>query len=319
LLICGADFIITRGARMLLNSDEQLNAAEYYKDYGYYIIRDIIPSNLIDDLLFLYKKDIANSKDLFFRQNRDKYTRNRVNDFGHVMDSFLDIHNYKKYPDFSKAALKIFCFRPFLSILSEIIGSESFNVMQTMLFDANTATWPHQDCWYLDSVPNGHLLGAWFALEDIHEEAGRFYVIPKTMGIRFHEENPGISHSAWVAKMRVFLAKNQDRVVAPELKKGDVLIWNSRTIHGSLATKNARHSRKSLTAHYLPSEYSFGNIFTVKDFVDHRYQEFNGIKFYKNQPDYSLLNDVKFRLKFSIYDSPNLLKVARFFQSLVKN
>src|SRR5262249_42938762 len=39
---------------------------------------------------------------------------------------------------------------------------------------------------------------------------------------------------------------------APALFKVDVLLWNSRTIHGSLATENPQRSRSSLTAHYIP-------------------------------------------------------------------
>jgi phytanoyl-CoA dioxygenase PhyH len=65
------------------------------------------------------------------------------------------------------------------------------------LFDANTATPAHQDWWYLDSIPNGHLLAAWIALEDIEEDAGRFYVIPQTHKTVLHES--GMPHSVWLA------------------------------------------------------------------------------------------------------------------------
>lgn len=63
-------------------------------------------------------------------------------------------------------------------VLTEITGSKEHNLMQTMLFDANTTTQPHQDWWYLDSVPSGHLIASWIAMEDIDERAGRFYVLP---------------------------------------------------------------------------------------------------------------------------------------------
>ena len=35
------------------------------------------------------------------------------------------------------------------------------------------------------------------------------------------------------------------------LKKGDVVVWDSRLIHGASKIKNKSFSRKSLTAHYL--------------------------------------------------------------------
>ena len=46
-----------------------------------------------------------------------------------------------------------------LNALTEITGYRNHNLMQSMLFDANTTTPPHQDWWYLDTVPKGHLLG----------------------------------------------------------------------------------------------------------------------------------------------------------------
>jgi phytanoyl-CoA hydroxylase len=184
-----------------------------------------------------------------------------------------------------------------------------------MLIDANTATPPHQDCWYLDSVPNGHLLAAWIALEDIEEAAGRFYVLPKTTTVDLHSDTPNLRHSQWLARMRDYVTANQDQLYAPALKKGDVLFWNSHTIHGALPTVNPKYSRKSLTAHYLPGEYAFGNLFVQKDFI--KYKEFNGIQYYRNQPEYSFINELKFRVKTAVYDSPVLLKTMRKIQPLL--
>ncbi len=44
---------------------------------------------------------------------------------------------------------------------------------------------------------------------------------------------------------------------APELAKGDVLLWNARTIHGSLETPDGKFSRRSFTGHYLPESHRF--------------------------------------------------------------
>lgn len=46
-------------------------------------------------------------------------------------------------------------------------------------------------------------------------------------------------------------------LVAPVLRKGDVLFWNSRTIHGSLPTTAPGKSRRSLTAHFIPVSCGF--------------------------------------------------------------
>jgi phytanoyl-CoA hydroxylase len=112
--------------------------------------------------------------------------------------------------------------------------------------------------------------------------------------------------------MREHLDAHQDTIHAPALKKGDVLFWNSRTVHGSLETTDERYSRKSLTAHYLPSDLTFGNLFTEKPWV--QYKEWDGQRYFANQPEYSLKADLVTRAKVAVYDNPALLKLARKFQ-----
>lgn len=287
---------------------------DYYQEYGYSVFRNLIPANLIDRLLELYSTEIVPSRYPFFRQSTNQYEVNRLNDFGYVEQSFLDIHDYEKFADFSNIAKEIYCGDPLQDALRQITGSHSFNLMQTMLFDANTETQPHQDWWYLDTIPNGHLVAAWIALEDIDKQAGRFYVMPKSFkNPDFHSNTPNLSHSEWLERIRAYCEANQEDIKAPDLKKGDVLFWNSKTVHGALPTQERRFSRKSLTAHYIPSEYHFGNLFTTKDYIN--YKNYNGIKFYRNQPDYSLTNVVKTKIKNFAYDSPTLLKFMRKVQA----
>lgn len=294
-----------------------MNLQEYYQKNGYVIVPQLISNDLIHALLDVYKREVLPSKTPFFRQNTNRYELNEINEFGYVKQAFLDIHDYEHYVEFSTLAKKIFCGLEIHKILNEITGSKACNLMQTMLFDANTETTPHQDWWYLDSVPHGHLLGAWIALEDIEEQAGRFFIIPQTMTVDLHSDTPDLPHSQWLERMRNYLTKHSDGVFAPALKAGDVLFWNSRTIHGALPTTDPHFSRKSLTGHYLPSEYAFGNLFTQKDYI--KYQDFNGIKYYRNQPDYSFVNKLKFKVKTTLYDSPLMLKIMRKVQTNLIN
>lgn len=291
-----------------------MNPHDYYQENGYFVARNLIPTNLIDQLLNIYSTEIVPSRYPFFRQSTNKYEVNRLNEFGYVEQSFLDIHDYEKFPEFSTIAKEIYCGEEIQDMLRQITGSQSFNLMQTMLFDANTETQPHQDWWYLDTVPNGYLIAAWIALEDIAEEAGRFYVMSKSFkNPDFHSDTPNLSHSEWLTRIRAYFEGNQEDIKAPDLKKGDVLFWSSKTVHGALPTQNCRFSRKSLTAHYIPSEYHFGNLFTTKDYIS--YKEYNGVKFYRNQPDYSLTNVVKSKVKNIAYDAPSLMKFMRKVQT----
>lgn len=293
-----------------------MNLREYYENKGYVVVNNLISTELIDRVVTLYKRDIVPSKYPFFRQNTNAYEPNELNEFGYVKQSFLDIHDYYKFTEFSTAAKEIFFSQEIQQALHYLIKSNSFNLMQTMLFDANTETPPHQDWWYLDTVPNGNLIAAWIALEDIDERAGRFYALPESMKVDMHSDVPNLNHSQWLKRIKMYVDTHRDEIKAPELKKGDVLFWNSRTIHGSLQTVDGSFSRKSLTAHYLPSEYNFGNLFTTKNHI--KYQTYKDMKYYRNQPDYSLMNRLKFSIKNFVYDSPRLLKIMRKFQTRLR-
>lgn len=311
----GLATVAARAASKHIPRSAQPDPRTTYAEQGYCVHRGVIDEHLIDQLRWRYERDIVPSNYPFFRQNTDAYERNRHTERGYVKQSFLDIHDYGKFSEFSRCAREIYTCAAMRDALKRTTGFERFNLMQTMLFDANTETVPHQDCWYLDSVPNGHLLGAWIALEDIDERAGRFFVLPKTFRVDLHSDTPGLKHSDWLERVADYVKTHRDQVVAPALNKGDVLFWNSWTIHGALPTQDPAFSRKSLTAHYLPSHLSFGNLFVKKDFV--KYKSCDGMNFYRNQPDYSLANRVKFGIKKSIYDSPAFMRGIRQLQRLL--
>ena len=46
-------------------------------------------------------------------------------------------------------------------------------------------------------------------------------------------------------------------IKAPYLSTGDVLLWNSWTIHGSLDSQSKTHSRSSITMHAIPESHKF--------------------------------------------------------------
>jgi phytanoyl-CoA hydroxylase len=285
-------------------------ARDYYDTHGYVVFGGLLPSALIDNVMSRYEAEIKPSKSKFFRQNTNHYEPNAINDHGYVRQSFLDIHAYESQPEFQEASLELYFSDAMKEALTAVTGAADHNLMQSMLFDLNAATPPHQDWWYLDSVPAGQLLAAWVAMEDIDERAGRFYVLPGSHTTALHEA--GLPHSKWLERMREHLDRNADAVHAPAMKRGDVMFWNSRTIHGSYPTQDERFSRKSLTAHFLPAHLVFGNLFASKEWIN--YKEWRGNRYFANQPEYSVKADIVSRAKLAVYDSPSLLKIARKFQ-----
>jgi len=127
--------------------------------------------------------------------------------------------------------------------------------VQSMYFEGNPATWPHQDCYYLDDDSPGRLLGAWIALEDIAEEAGRFYVAPgshrREIGRNVGNLAIADNHSRYKHLVTETIEAQSMELRAPFLKQGDVLLWNSRTVHGAFPTSNPQLSRNSYTGHFI--------------------------------------------------------------------
>jgi phytanoyl-CoA hydroxylase len=251
---------------------------ESYQTNGYVICRNLISEEPIDKVLNLYKEQIVPSKSAFFRQMTNKFELNEFNDYGYVKQDFLDIHNYKDFPEFSQSVKEILCSDAIKNTLKQIEGSDSLRLMQSLLFDLNRETVPHQDSYYLDTIPSGHALAVWIALEDIDERAGRFYVMPGTTTVDLHSDSPNLSHWEWLGRMRAYYEPRKAQIDAPALKKGDAVFWNARLVHGALPIVDQRFSRKSMTAHYIPLEYEFVNLFASKTFSE--LETFNGVKVY---------------------------------------
>jgi phytanoyl-CoA hydroxylase len=296
-------------AQAAIDSIAEDTDAVHYAQHGYVVLRDLVPRTRIQDLITLYARQIVPSRYPFFRQNANAYEPNKVSPHGYVQQSFLDVHDYARFPQFSRAARDIFCAAALMAALRRVSGFETFALMQTMLFDLNTETPGHQDWYYLDTVPSGNLIAAWIALEDIDERAGRFYVLPGSQQNDFDAKAPGRTHAQWQAAIHAHLDAHRAEVSAPALRAGDVLLWNSRTVHGSLPTQDPSFSRKSLTAHYLPNGFEFGNLFAVKPNIS--YKDHLGTRYYRNQPDFSHWNRLKFAVKTRAYNYPLLRETLR--------
>jgi phytanoyl-CoA hydroxylase len=292
---------------------------EFYDENGFYIFQKLVPGNLIDKILDIYNSEIIESSNYFFRQSSNRWERNKRTDYGYCEESFLNVHDYPDYPGFCEAARQIFCLSQVREALTQLTGSAEHNLMQSMLFDLNAATPAHQDWYYLDSIPSGHLLAGWFALEDIHEDAGRFYVLPKSNQVDFDlttEEK--VSNAPYVQKLKEYVAFHQSDIYAPTLKKGDVLFWNSRTIHGSLEIRNPSYSRKSLTAHYLPSQYQSGSRYAESPSVID-YEMYEGMRYRlvpSHQKNYSPTAKLRTDLWQYVWNQPKLARMAQLVKSL---
>ena len=130
-----------------------------------------------------------------------------------------------------------------------------------MYFEGNSATWEHQDTYYLNSENVGSMAAVWIAIEDIDARAGRFFVCPGShkidLGKQGLNNNIADHHEDYIQSVVARIRELGLEIRAPRLKKGDVLFWNSWTMHGSLNSEDTEHSRSSITCHAIPDSHRF--------------------------------------------------------------
>jgi phytanoyl-CoA hydroxylase len=128
---------------------------------------------------------------------------------------------------------------------------EPGKLMQSMYFDGNPVTWPHQDTYSLDAEEIERMTAAWGAVEDIAPGAGRFFVYPKSHLID-RANNGGdfdiaFRHERYKGLLRHVIRDQGPVCQAPALSRGAALFWAATTIHGSLRTTDPTRSRHSFT------------------------------------------------------------------------
>lgn len=235
----------------------------YYEANGYVVVKGVLDPATCDMIRELWGDEIKPSHHPIYRQQNSKLELNRFNDRGWIMNPVLDPHSVdpRRYPRFRQGVReRVLNSSGYARILGKIFG-ERPKVVQAMYFEGNSETWEHQDSYYLDSEEIGRLAGVWFALEDISPKAGRFFVCPKSHLLdwpkRSLKDNVQDAHVAYIQSV-VELFKQSDSVVrSPALEKGDAVIWNARTIHGSLGSQDEICSRSAITCHAIPSSHRF--------------------------------------------------------------
>jgi hypothetical protein len=164
----------------------------------------------------------------------------------------------------------------------------------TGLYSRATST--HNDSTgFLVTSPRGSRLRLWGALEDITEESGPFYIIPKShllmsrtledeilqehpqfVSILRQQLNPTSLESFFIETQPIFdvLEAKFQKVLTrdglyrhvPALKKGDAIIFDVDLVHGTMPILNPGSTRKhllcywsSLSSRFYPPRAYFGN------------------------------------------------------------
>jgi phytanoyl-CoA hydroxylase len=236
-------------------------ASKYLHEQGYVVLRGLVSREQCAAATQRIP-DVARYPGYLYRQTTANPERNVVNERGFIMNPLLNVQDVPTaaLAEFRARALDVVTGDGVKGFLREHFGEDG-KLVQSMLFQGNTATWAHQDTYYLDAERIGSMTAGWFALEDIRPGAGRFFVYPGSHLIDIAKNGGSFDvafhHDRYKELIIDIVRRTGLPCVAPALRQGDVLFWNSRTIHGSLATTQPEFSRASFTAHYIPDSAQF--------------------------------------------------------------
>lgn len=231
---------------------------QYYQDNGYVVVSKILSSSKIDRLLDIVNQKKHDSYFVFNSQDTHVPMRPCLTAKGFIENSMLNPGNLKFAPKLSKAVESCLVDENVVNILTTLSGDKQHVMMQNMLFDKSTGTIEHQDHYYLDADPPGNMIAAWYALEDIHEDAGCFFVLPgshKGKVITRADGSNFADHEDYRKEIMALINNGDYQYKSFPLAKGDVLFWHPYTIHGAYKNVDPNYSRKSLTAHFYPGRY----------------------------------------------------------------
>jgi phytanoyl-CoA hydroxylase len=239
------------------------DAKTYFNENGYVVFKGLIEENDIDQIVDLWEKEVKPSNSFIYRQATAKAERHVKNENGWVMNPILNIQsvNPNEFKGFRNLFEDKIVSTSKLESAYRYFLKDDPKVVQSMFFEGNSATWEHQDSYYLDSENLGDMIGSWIALEEIKANAGRFFICPKShlidLGKQNSKTNIADSHDVYIKKVVELMREDNMEIRAPKLNKGDVLFWHAWTIHGSLKSDSKTHTRKSITNHVIPNKDLF--------------------------------------------------------------
>jgi phytanoyl-CoA hydroxylase len=237
-------------------------AKEYFEENGYVVFTGILDKEKCEEIREIWDAEVKPSNKFIYRQATAKSERNVLNDRNWVMNPILNLQsiNPKYFGKLRKIAVNDVLGASEVQMCFTTLLGETPKIVQSMYFEGNSATWEHQDTYYLDAEKLGDMAAAWVALEDITAKAGRFFVCPGSHRIRLDKQNKDTNiankHGVYIKKIVGVMKERRMEIRAPFLQAGDVLFWHAFTMHGSLRSED-KTSRSSITMHAIPCSQKF--------------------------------------------------------------
>jgi len=160
----------------------------------------------------------------------------------------------------SSAVKKIATNQAIMQLLESLYGRKPVP-FQTLNFPVGTEQTVHTDCVHFHSIPERYMCGVWLALEDIDENNGPLFYIPKShkLPIYINEHtrqipdfsNPYKNYSDYDILWNQLIEAHhlQKEYFFP--KKGQAIIWSANLLHGGAPHHDKTRTRHSQVTHYF--------------------------------------------------------------------
>jgi len=122
----------------------------YYEKNGYVVIRKVMAPQVCDQIRGAFTASVKPYNGHIYRQTTANPEKNKINEFGFVMNPLLNLQSLaiSKFAALKGMAIKTFSSAPIKAVSKAIFGEEG-KLVQSMYFEGNSETWPHQDSYYL--------------------------------------------------------------------------------------------------------------------------------------------------------------------------
>ncbi|RRJ39355.1 phytanoyl-CoA dioxygenase family protein [Xanthomonas vasicola pv. musacearum] len=162
-----------------------------------------------------------------------------------------------------------------MKTLDAFFGDRAF-VATSLFFEQSSEQTLHRDTPFFHTRPHNIFAGIWFALEDVHAEAGPLQYYPGGHLIEIESiqatgaDQLGEAFNHYSGRVAEEVHK---RGIKPEIaliKKGDCFIWHPELPHGGTPILSAGMTRKSMVFHCAPERetmYGIEEFFGVRLFA----------------------------------------------------
>ncbi len=155
---------------------------------------------------------------------------------------------------------------PTVELVALLLGRD-IHPFQTIAFYLGSEQAEHSDSIHMATYPEGYLVGAWTAAEDIHPDSGPLVYYPGSHRLPyFLGADVGISprqalidfyggyHNVYEPFVQDLIPRSDFERVEHVPKKGDLLLWHANLLHGGSPRRDPEPSRHSIVSHYFARE-----------------------------------------------------------------